>query len=329
MKLTSPMIAAISIAVLLCLVQAYVDIQWMGASGELGRLKGASEAHSAQLASLQGSVSSFSQSVKQYDAAIGPHGSIQVLASGLQSGDIDLNVKSLKVVSNGKTVVSLGSAPDAGGVIQVAALDGTASAEIASGPGRSRLAFRETTGGADAQVVRVATYGGAGLYLQRGATDDMAARTDGAGFQIADAGADFFMAQNQGGNVTIDTTGGDERAKLSLFSSTGAKKIVSLSVGGKDGSPYLSEAGAASGYSLTLVPDRLSLLNKDGSETLVAAGDTGGGFFIANDQGGERRAIMASGTEGHGSLSVFGNDNRSNTFLPEFDIQKKGTSSQK
>ncbi len=137
------------------------------------------------------------------------------------------------------------------------------------------------------------------------------------------------MAQNQGGNVSIDTTGADERAKLSLWSSVGTKKVVSLSVGGRDGSPYVSEAGAASGYSLTLVPDRISLLNKDGAETLAAAGDAGGGFFIANDQAGERRAILASGTEGHGSLSVFGSDNRSNTFLPEFDIQKKGTSSQK
>jgi hypothetical protein len=325
MKLTSPMIAGISIAVLLCLVQVYVDIEWIGASGTLGRLKGASESQSAQLASLQGSVSSFGQTLKQYDSAIGTKGTIQLLASGLQSGDIDLTVRSLKVASNGKPVVSLGSNPDTGGVIQVASNDGTGSAEITAGPGKSRMAFKETAGADAAQVVRLATYGGDGLYLQRGATDDMAARTDGAGFQIADAGASFFMAQNQGGNVSIDTTGADERAKLSLWTSAGAKKVVSLSVGARDASPYVSEAGAASGYSLTLVPDRLSLINKDGVETMVAAGDAGGGFFIANDLAGERRAIMASGTDGRGSISVFGKDNRSNTFLPEFDIQKTST----
>jgi hypothetical protein len=319
------MIAGISIAVLLCLVQAYVDIKWIGASDELARLKGAADSHSAQLAALQGGVSALSQSAKQYDSLIGPHGSLQALASGLQSGDIDLNVKSLKVVSNGKALVTLGSVADAGGVVQVSSVDGTGSAEIDAGPSRGRLAVKETAGADAALVVRIATYGGSGLYLQRGATDDIAARTDGAGFQIADAGANFFMSQNQGGNVSIDTTGADERAKLSLWTSVGTKKSVSLSAGTRDASPYVAESGAASGYSLTLVPDRLSLINKDGNETLAAAGDAGGGFFIANDQGGDRRAIMASGTEGHGSISVYGKDNRSNTFLPVFDIQKSGT----
>jgi len=76
---------------------------------------------------------------------------------------------------------------------------------------------------------------------------------------------------------------------------------------------------------MLLVPDRLSLMDKDGNETMAAAGDANGGFFIANDKAGSRRAIMASGTDGRGSISVFGSDNKSNTFLPEFDIQKSGT----
>ncbi len=329
MKLTSPMIAAISIAALLCLVQAYFDFEWLGAKGDLGRLKAASAAEAAQLASLQASVGSFKDTVKGYDAAIGPHGTIQVLAAGLASGEAELSVKSLKVVSNGKPVVSLGSVADAGGVVTVSAHDGTGSAEISAGPGRSRMTFKETTGADAALAVHLATYGGEGYYLQKGATDDMTARTDGAGLQIKDTGPDFFMSQTGGGAVSIETTTADERAKLSLSSEANSKKTIGFSLGTADASPYLSATGAASGYSAMLVADRLSLINKDGSVTLVAAGDADGGFVVANDKAGERRAILASGTDGHGSLSVFGSDNRSNTFLPEFDIQKKGTSSQK
>lgn len=329
MKLTSPMIAAISIAVLLCLVQVYVDIEWLGAKGDLGKLRAASASEAAQLAALQASVGSFKEAVKGYDAAIGPHGTIQVLAAGLASGDAELSVRSLKVVSNGRPVVSLGSVADAGGVVTVAAHDGTASAEITSGPGRSRISFKQTTGADAALAVHLASYGGEGFYLQKGATDDMTARTDGAGLQIKDSGADFFMAQTGGGGVSIETSNADERAKLSLTSEANSKKAIGLSLGAADASPFLSATGAASGYSVMLVPDRLSLTNKDGSVTLVAAGDGDGGFVVANDKAGDRRAILASGTDGHGSLSVFGSDNRSNTFLPEFDIQKKGTSSQK
>jgi hypothetical protein len=326
MKLTSPMIAAISIVVLLCIVQIYIDVEWLGASGDLSRLKAANAEEAAQLSSIQGSVNSFKESLKQYDALIGPKGTIQLLAKGLEGGDIDLSVKSLKVVSNGKPVVSLGSNPDAGGLVQVVSNDGTGSAEIASAAGKSRISFRAATGADTTQVIHMATYGGDGLYLQRGATEDMAARTDGAGFQIQDAGANFFMAQNQGGNVSIDTSTADERAKLSIWADGAPKRIISLSLGGRDASPFLSEAGATSGYSMTLVPDRLSLIDKDGSVTLAAAGDFSGGFVIANDQSGERRAIMASGTDGHGSIAVFGNDGRSNTLFPEYNIQKTGSS---
>jgi hypothetical protein len=216
MKLTPPMITAISIAALLLLVQIYVDVEWFSSSGELGRLKGASESQAAQLSAIQGSVDSFRQSMKQYDAAIGAKGSIQLLASGLQSGDIDLTVRTLKVVSGGKAVVTLGAVPDAGGLIQVVSNDGTGTAEIAAGPGKSRAALKTTTGADAAQVVHLAAYGSDGLYLQKGATEDVAARTDGAGLQIQDAGASFFMAQSQGGNVSIDTSTADERAKLSV-----------------------------------------------------------------------------------------------------------------
>jgi hypothetical protein len=203
--------------------------------------------------------------------------------------------------------------------------DGTGTAEVTAGPGKSRAAFKSTAGADAALVVHLSTYGSDGLYLQKGATEDMAARTDGAGLQIQDGGSNFFMAQSQGGNVTIDTSTADERAKLSIWSDTVPKRTVSLSLGAKDSSPYVSATGAASGYMMLLVPDRLSLMDKDGNETMAAAGDANGGFFIANDKAGSRRAIMASGTDGRGSISVFGSDNKSNTFLPEFDIQKSGT----
>jgi hypothetical protein len=326
MKLTPPMITAISIAALLLLVQIYVDVEWFGSSGELRRLKGVSDSQSAQLSAIQGAVDSFRGSIKQYDAAIGAKGSIQLLASGLQSGDIDLTVRTLKVVSNGKAVVSLGAVPDAGGLVQVASNDGTGTAEITAGPGKGRVALKSTAGADASLVVHMATYGSDGLYLQKGATEDMAARSDGAGLQIQDAGANFFMAQSQGGNVSIDTSTADERAKLSIWSDTTPKRNISLSLGAKDSSPYVSATGAASGYMMLLVPDRLSLMDKDGNETMAAAGDASGGFVIANDKAGARRAIMASGTDGRGNISVFGSDNKSNTFLPEFDIQKTGTS---
>jgi hypothetical protein len=325
MKLTPPMITAISIAALLCLVQIYVDVEWLGSSGELRRLKGVGESQAAQLSAMQGMVDSFRQSTKVYDAAIGSKGSIQLLASALQSGDFDLSVKTLRVVSNGKAVVSLGANPDAGGVIQVVSNDGTGTAEVSAAPGKGRVALKATTGADAAQVVHMAMLASDGIYLQKGATEDVAARTDGAGLQILDAGSNFFMSQRQGGNVSIDTSTADERAKLSVWSETSPKKIVILSAGAKDASPYVSASGAASGYMMMLVPDRLSLLNKDGNETMAAAGDASGGFVIANDQAGERRAIMASGNAGKGSIGVFGSDGRSNTFLPEFDIQKAGS----
>ncbi len=320
------MIAAISIAVLLCLVQAYVDFEWFSSSGDLNRLKGANAAASSQLASIQGSVDGFKQSLKQYDALIGEHGSIQILAKSLSGGDIDLTVKSLKVMSNGKTVVSLGSLPDAGGLIQVASNDGASGAEISSAPGKSKIAFKAATGADATTAVHLATYGSDGLYLQKGATDDVAGRTDGAGLQILDAGTNFFMAQGNGGNVSIDTTTGDERGMISLWSEGSPKKVIKLSLGAKDGSPFESIDGAASGYLMKLVPDRLSLTTKDGNPALSAAGDDGGGFVIVNDKGGERRAIMASGTDGHGTIGVYGNDGRSNTLFPEYNIQKTGSS---
>ncbi len=157
MKLTSPMIAGISIAVLLCLAQLYVDFQWFGSSGEISSLKAANASYSAQLGSIQGSVEDFKQTLKKYDAAIGDHGTIQLLAKSIASGDAELSVKSLRIVSNNKPVVSLGSVPDAGGLIQVLSNDGSGTAEISAAPGKSRLGFKVTTGAEASQSVHLAT----------------------------------------------------------------------------------------------------------------------------------------------------------------------------
>jgi hypothetical protein len=240
--------------------------------------------------------------------------------------ELDLSVKSLKVVSGGKPVITLGAVPDAGGSIQVISNDGTSSAELSSATGKSKIAFRVSTGTDAALSVHLATYGGDGLYLQKGATDDVAARTDGAGLQILDAGTNFFMAQRNGGNVSFDTTTGDERGMISLWSEGSPKKIIKLSLAPVNVSPFLTLSGAASGYLMTVVPDRLSLTTRDGNPALSVAGDDGGGFVIVNDKGGERRAVMASGTDGHGSIGVFGNDGRSNTLFPEYNIQKSDSS---
>jgi hypothetical protein len=316
------MIAAISIAVLLCIGQIIVDVEWFSSSGDLRRLKESNGAAQAQLSSIQGTVDGFKQTLKGYEATIGEHGSIQILAKGLAGGDLDLTVKSLKITGGGKTLVSLGANPDAGGVIQVASNDGTGTAEVSAGPGKSKISFKVTTGADTAQVIHLATYGGDGLYLQKGATEDVGARTDGAGLQILDAGTNLFMSQNGGGNVSIDTTTADERGILSLWTDGDPKKVIKLSLGGAGASPFESLSGAASGYTMMFVPDRLSLITKDSNPALAVAGDDGGGFVIVNDKAGERRAILASGTDGHGSIGVFGSDGRSNTLFPEYNIQK-------
>jgi hypothetical protein len=325
MKSNSPLIAAITIAVILCAVLAYLEIQLVGAKRELGALRGSSAATEAHMASVQVSLEAFRQSLKQYDAAVGPQGTIQLLAKSLESGEMDLTLKSLRIVSKGKPVVSLGSVPDAGGTIQVISSDGTSLAEVTAVPGKSKMGFKATGGTDAAPVVRVATFGDEGYYMQKGPTDEVATRTDGAALQIQDDGADFFMAQSGGGNVSIDTSSSDERAKLSIWSEGPPKKVIYLSLGSKDITPFMSVAGALSGGSLTMLPDRLSLANRDGTVVLAAAEDDDGGFVFVNDKAGARRALMTAGSDGHGSISVYGNDKRSNTLFPEYNIQRNGS----
>jgi len=124
--------------------------------------------------------------------------------------------------------------------------------------------------------------------------------------------------------VSIDTTTGDERGMLSLWSEGTPKKLVKLSLGTKDAVPFVSLTGAASGYLMTLVPDRITLATES-NPVLALAADDGGGFVVVNDKAGDKRAMMASGTDGHGTISVFGSDGRSNTLFPEYNIQKVGS----
>jgi len=319
------MVVAILIAVLFCVGLVYLDIQLSGATREVNALKASRAASEAHMASMQAAIDGFKKDIKQYDDAVGTQGTIQILAKKLESGEMDLTLKSLKIVSKGKAVVSLGSAPDAGGIIQVASNDGSSTAEIASIAGKSRLGMKATTGTDAAPVVHVASYGDEGYYLQKGPSDDQATRTDGAGLQILDDGADFLMAQTGGGNVSMGTSSADERAKLSIWSEGTPKKVIYLSLGAKDISPFMSVAGVASGDSLTLLPERLSLANREGTVILAAAADNDGGFVFVNDKTGARRATMTAGTDGHGSISVLGSDNRSNTLYPEYNIQRTGS----
>ncbi len=325
MKSNSPLIVAITIAVIFCIGLAYLEIQLLGARRDLNALKAASGATEAHMASVQASVEAFKQGLKQYDAVVGPQGSLQILAKSLEGGEMELAVKSLKIVSKGKALVSIGSVPDAGGTIQVVSSDGSSLAEVSAIAGKSRMAFKATAGADTTTVVRVATFGDEGYYLQKGPTDEVATRTDGAALQIQDDGADFFMAQTGGGNISIDTSSSDERAKMSIWADGTPKKIIYLSLGSKDITPFVSVSGALSGTSLTMLPDRLSLANRDGTVVLAAAQDDDGGFVFVNDKTGARRGIMTAGSEGHGSISVFGNDKRSNTLYPEYNIQKSGT----
>jgi hypothetical protein len=325
MKLTPPLLTAIVVVFLFCIDLIYLEIRFSADKREINTLRASNAAAEAHMAAMQASIDAFKRDIKQYDDAVGAKGTIQLLAKSLVSGEMDLSLRSLKIVSKGKSLVSLVAVPDTGGMVQVASSDGTSIAEISSVPGKSRIGVKATTGSDTAPVVHIATFGDEGYYLQKGPSDDMAARTDGAGLQLLDDGAEFVMAQTGGGNISMGTSSADERAKMSISAEGTPKKVIYLSLGSKDISPFLSVSGTATGGSLTLLPERLSLANKDGTVVLAAAEDSDGGFVFVNDKTGARRGIMTAGTDGHGSITVLGNDNRSNTLYPEYNIQKTGS----
>jgi hypothetical protein len=322
MKLSPSLIAGVSVAVLLCIGLVYLNSELNGTERDLKQEKDANAALDARVGSLQLTIDGLTKKSKQSEAT---QGSLQSLAKSLESGDMDLAVKSLKIVAGGKSLVVLGANADQGGIINVASTDGTSTAEISAITGASKIGFKSVAAAGPAQVSHIATFGADGYYLQRGPTDDEASRTDGAGLRVADAGTTFFMSQNGAGNISIKTSSRDEKAKLSIWEEGDLKKLISLSLGMKDDGPSVAVTGAPSGGTLTLVPDRLALLGKDGANTLVAAADENGGFLIANDAAGNRRAIITAGSDGRGSLSVYGNK-RSNTFLPVFDLQQTDSS---
>ncbi len=325
MKPSVPLVVAISAAVLLLIGLVYLDIQLGGANGEINALKGETAQLSGQVASMQKSVDAIASKSKEIDSVIGAQGTLPALAKQIEGGEMDLSLKSLKIVSGGKTLISIGANGDKGGLIEVRSSDGASTAQLSSFPGASTIWFRSSTGPDAAPTVHIATYGDDGFYLQKGPSDDPTARTDGAGLRILDPGSSLFMTQSGGGNVSIDTTSADERAKISVAAEGDPKKAIDLSLGTKDDGPFVAIAGALSGNSLRLVPDRLYLSNKAGSVVLAAAADDNGGFVFVNDSSGSRRAIMTAGEDGHGSISVYGNDKRSNTLFPEYNIQQPGS----
>ena len=322
MKLTPSLIAGISVAVLLFAGLAYLFSEVGGTSRDLKQARDANAALEARVNALQGTVDSLDKKAKLAEAT---QGTLQTLARNIQGGEMELSLKSLKIVAGGKSLVLLGSNGDQGGVIDVASGDGTSNAEISSVAGGSKIGFKTITAAGAVQVSHLASYGDDGYYVQKGPNDDEANRTDGAGLRIADAGSSFFMSQNGAGNIAIKTSSGDEKAKMTIWAEGDVKNAISLTLGEKDSGPSLSVAGGAAGDTLTLMPDRLSLLGKDGGNTLAAAQDENGGFLIINDPTGGRRAILTAGTDGRGSLSVFGNK-RSNTFYPAFDLQNTNSS---
>jgi hypothetical protein len=324
MKLTPPAVVGLLAIVLLAIGMIYQGILLSSANRQLGALNASKAASEAQMTAMQKSIDGFKRDIKVYDEAVGTDGSLQVLAKKLEGGEMELTLKSLRILSKGKPMVTLAAVPDIGGLVEVSSSDGTSMAEVASGPGKSKIGIKATTGADAAAVVHIATYSDEGYYLQKGPSDDPAARTDGAGLQILDDGPDFLMAQAGGGNVSITTSSSDERAKMSIWSDGTPKRIIYLSLGAKDISPFVSVTGAVSGGSLTLVPDRLSLANREGAVVLAAAEDGDGGFVFVNDRAGARRATMTAGNDGHGSITVLGSDNRSNTLYPEYNIQKTG-----
>jgi hypothetical protein len=324
MKITPPMAAAAAVAAVLCLGLAYAVVKVNGNAGEIAELKGDKAALEARVASLKATVDSLAQQSKQAESAIGANGTLQVLARGIASGEMDLSLRSLRVVSGGKALVTLGSAPDQGGTVTVASADGSSSAVLASSAGKSRVTFRSDTGSDAAHLVQLAAFGSEGYSVQRGPTEKDDAAAAVAGLRIQDSGSSIFVSGRGSGTVSMDAPIGDSPATLSVVAEADASKRVTLSTGPKDATPSLSVSGSPAGLTLWLAPDRLTLLAKDGSVAFGAAEDDNGGFGFAISSAGVRRALMTAGTDGHGAVTVYGDDKRSNTLFPVYNLQQAG-----
>jgi hypothetical protein len=326
MKITPPMAAAAAVAAALCLGLAYAVVKVNGNAGEIAQLRGDKAALEARVASLKATVDSLLQQSKQAESTIGENGTLQVLARGISSGEMDLSLRSLKVVSGGKALVTLGSATDQGGTVTVASADGSSSAVLASSAGKSRITFRSDTGSDAAHLVQLASFGNEGYSVQRGPTDKDDAATAVAGLRIQDSGASIFASGHGSGTVSMDAPAGDAPATLNVIAEADASRRVTLSTGPKDATPSVSVSGSPAGLTLWLVPDRLTLVTKDGGVALGAAQDENGGFVFVNAASGVRRAIMTAGAQGQGSVTVYSDDKKTNTFYPVFNLQQAGAS---
>lgn len=326
MKFTPLLAAAVAVAALLCLGLAYAIVKINGAAGDIAALKGDKAALEAQVGSLKSTVDALVRQSKQAESAIGENGTLQVLARGIASGEMDLSLRSLKVVSGGKALVTLGSSPEQGGTVAVASADGSAGAVLASPAGRPSITFRSDSGSDAAHLVQLAAFGSDGYSVQRGATDKADGAAAVAGLRVQDSGASIFVTGHGSGTVSLDAPTGDAPAALNAVSESDASRRVTLSTGPKDATPFLSVSGSPSGFTLWLAPDRLTLVTKDGGAALGAAEDDSGGFVFLNSAAGVRRALMTAGTEGQGTLYVFGDDKKSNRFYPEFNLQQSGPS---
>ena len=324
MKIPPPLAAGISVAAVLLIGVVYLDLRLDARAREIDGLRASNAALEAQVSALKASVDGLVRASKQAEGVIGEKGSLQVLARSLASGEMDLALKSLRITSGGKALVTLSAAADQGGVVSVASADGSGSAEISSAPGKAQAAFRTESGSDAAHQVQVATFGSGGFYAQKGSTDAEDSRTVGAGLLIQDSGASLFVTQRGAGTVSIDAPSGGAGASMSAWSDGELKKRISVSLGAGNAVPSVSVAGSPAGNTLWLQPARLSLLARDGTVVLAAAQDGDGGFVFVNDSSGARRALVTAGTEGQGKVSVFGSDKRSNTLAPVYNIQQSG-----
>jgi hypothetical protein len=318
------MAAAVAVAALVCLGLAYAIVKMNGSAGDIAALRADKSALEAQVAALKTTVDSLARQAKQQESVIGENGTLQALARGLASGEMDLSLRSLKIVSNGRALVTLATTPDQGGSVTVASAEASSSAVLASGAGRAQVTLRTDSGSDAAHVVELANFSSGGFALQRGATDKEEAMSAGARLRIAETGASLTVSGRGSGAVSLDAPSGDSPAALSVVAEADPARRVTVSAGTKDASASVSVTGSPAGFTLWLAPDRLTLNAKDGSVALGAAEDDNGGFVFVNDGSGARRAQMTAGTDGHGSVSVYGSDKKSNTLLPVYNIQQGG-----
>src|ERR1017187_439341 len=116
MKSNPALAVAVSIAVLFCIGLIYLNIRLVETTRQLNALRATSAAEEAHMALIQGSIDASKRDLKQYEEVVVPQGSRKMRTRRIGGGELDLSLKSLKIVSKGKGLVSVGSVAASGGV---------------------------------------------------------------------------------------------------------------------------------------------------------------------------------------------------------------------